>query len=98
MIISNPPYVPAPFHASSDLHDPPLALVGGEDGLDCYRALYASRLHEFLQPKGYVLLEIGIHQCNDVVRMFTEEGAFRLDNVKEDLNGIERVVILQAEE
>jgi release factor glutamine methyltransferase len=43
LIVSNPPYIPAADIAGLDAdvreHDPLLALAGGDDGLDAYRAL-----------------------------------------------------------
>lgn len=69
LLVSNPPYIP-----SGDLPglardvrdwDPPLALDGGPDGLDCYRAL-AIDLPRLLRPGAGVALEIGWDQADAV--------------------------------
>jgi ribosomal protein L3 glutamine methyltransferase len=61
LIISNPPYVTT--RSMSDLpaeyrHEPPLALAGGDDGMDSVRAI----LHDaprFLSPDGVLVVEVG---------------------------------------
>ena len=64
LIISNPPYVdaqdlssmPAEFH-----HEPKLALVAGEDGLDIVREiLQKAKAH--LKPEGILIVEVGNSQ------------------------------------
>jgi len=61
LIVSNPPYVPELSMASLPeeyLHEPALALRAGEDGLDIVRRLLAGA-PEYLNPSGFVLLEVG---------------------------------------
>jgi release factor glutamine methyltransferase len=69
LVIANPPYI-----AESDLSrlapdvfqfEPHVALCGGADGLDIYRRL-AKELPFVIKPGGYILLEIGIDQREDV--------------------------------
>ena len=66
-------------------HDPLLALDGGSDGLDCYRAI-AGGAAAHLRPEGVVLVEIGAGQADDVVGIFTHAG-FRLAGKRADLGG-----------
>lgn len=77
VIASNPPYIPAGDIAglSPDVRnfDPGLALVGGADGLDPYRAI-ASRSAEHLAAGGHVLVEIGAGQAEDVEAIFAAAG------------------------
>jgi release factor glutamine methyltransferase len=77
IIVSNPPYIPANDIAglSPDVRnfDPMLALVGGTDGLDPYRAISACAARH-LAAGGHVLVEIGAGQAKDVEAIFAEAG------------------------
>lgn len=77
MILSNPPYIPAHEIAglSPDVRnfDPRLALVGGDDGLDPYRAI-AAHAAPHLAAGGHVLVEIGAGQEADVEAIFVPAG------------------------
>jgi release factor glutamine methyltransferase len=74
-ILSNPPYIEAGAIAGLDEdvrnYDPHLALVGGDDGLACYRTI-ASQVLSHLQPDGFVAVEIGAGQAADVEAIFME--------------------------
>ena len=62
IIVSNPPYISkADFdNLSLDVkkYDPKLSLIGGEDGLDCYRTICES-LSKYLTNEGLAFFEIG---------------------------------------
>ncbi len=94
LIVSNPPYIP-----KSDVEDlepevkeyePHLALVGGEDGLDCYRHII-SNARGFLNDGGWLGFEVGIHQSDDVQKLM-EIAGFKDISCANDLAGIERCV------
>ena len=73
LIVSNPPYIPADGIAKLEPDvrdfDPLLALSGGADGLDPYRAIAAgASLH--LGVEGHVLVEIGAGQADAVEAIF----------------------------
>lgn len=92
-IVSNPPYIPAgdlPALQREVQYEPAMALDGGADGLDFYRVI-ASEWSKKLCPGGFVAVEIGVGQSEDVCRLFTEVG---LGNVLvyPDAAGIDRVV------
>lgn len=93
-IVSNPPYIPAGDIASLDVsvkdYEPLLALSGGEDGLDFYRAI-ADKWREALKVGGRLYFEVGIGQSDDVLRIMRGSGFGDIQVVK-DLNGIPRVV------
>lgn len=77
IIVSNPPYIPERdiVGLSPDVRnfDPREALVGGEDGLDPYRAIaHDARSH--LAPGGHVLVEIGAGQADAVAAIFAAAG------------------------
>jgi release factor glutamine methyltransferase len=89
LVISNPPYIArgdiAGLAADVREFDPPLALVGGMDGLEAYRAIAIGAL-AFLATQGHVLVEIGAGQENDVQDLFVAHG-FALIGSHRDLAG-----------
>ena len=101
LIVSNPPYIPTADIESLDQevrdYDPRAALDGGGDGLDIYRALIPASV-EYLNPGGWLLVEIGIGQAVDVVQMFRLTSSFGEPIVTLDSGGIERVVGAQRKE
>ena len=61
IIISNPPYVSAKEHyclPAEYQNEPKLALISGNDGLDCTRKILA-QAYDFLHPKGLLFVEVG---------------------------------------
>lgn len=93
-IVSNPPYIPNGDIAGLDVsvrdYEPHLALRGGEDGLDFYRAICA-QWRTALRADGRLLFEVGIGQADDVLRIMRGCG-FGDVEITTDLNGIPRVV------
>ncbi len=97
MIVSNPPYITTQEmrelpHSVSDF-EPHLALFGGEDGLDFYRAI-AKNYAQALKPGGYLCLEFGMGQGDGVCRIL-EENQYTILERTRDYNDIERAVIAQ---
>ena len=92
-IVSNPPYIPDGDIAGLDVsvrdYEPHLALKGGEDGLDFYRAICA-QWRTALRADGRLLFEVGIGQADDVLRIMRSCG-FGDAEITPDLNGIPRV-------
>jgi len=94
LIVSNPPYIAAKEMACLQPEvlrfDPHLALSGGTDGLDAYRA-FIPMLTRYLRPDGVVLMEVGYEQFADVAALCAAHGLG--DTVfHRDLSGINRVV------
>lgn len=93
-IVSNPPYIPdgdiAELDASVRDYEPHLALRGGTDGLDFYRAI-AGHWTAALRVGGRLLFEVGIGQADEVLRIMRGVGFGDLE-ITPDLNGIPRVV------
>ena len=77
LIVSNPPYIPTADLAGLDVsvrdYEPHLALDGGEDGLDFYRAI-ASKWKNALNNGGTLLFEIGCDQAPDVEHILMING------------------------
>lgn len=96
-IVSNPPYIPSREIASLapevKNYDPLLALDGGSDGYDCYKQI-AAVAPLILKKGGYILLEAGKGQDEDIVKIFTSQGLIYQKTVP-DLAGINRCVILK---
>lgn len=92
MIVSNPPYLTAEEMTRLQKEvsfEPSMALIGGEDGLDFYRAilrLWTKRLKE----GGLFAVEIGETQAEAVSELFSENGM--TPQVLQDLCCNDRVV------
>ncbi len=101
LIVSNPPYIPSADIDSLDQevrdYDPRTALDGGSDGQDIYRLLIPSAV-EYLNPGGWLLVEIGVRQANDIEQLFKKTGRFYDPIIAIDPSGIERVVGAQLKE
>ncbi len=96
LIVSNPPYVGTgdPLPPEIELHEPPQALYAGEDGLDFYRRL-AREAQAWLQPSGWMLLEVGDHQA-ELVQVLLRDAGWRVYLPAFDLSGVARVVRAQG--
>ena len=97
MIVSNPPYITGSDMAELDdsvkLYEPHLALFGGRDGLDFYRSI-AVNYAAALKPGGFLCLEFGDDQGDDVCRILQENGYTILERSR-DYNDRERAVLAQ---
>jgi release factor glutamine methyltransferase len=94
-IASNPPYI-----ASNEIaglapevarYEPRLALDGGADGLNAYRAI-TKALPRLLKPGGAFALEVG-HDQAEAVALLVQDQGLRTSEPRRDLAGIPRVVI-----
>ncbi len=95
LIVSNPPYIPRDVIEGlmEEVRDyePRLALDGGEDGLDFYRRI-TCEAGEYLKPGGWLMMEIGQDQADDVRNMM-EAAGYEEIQVVQDLAGLDRVVL-----
>ena len=95
LIVSNPPYITTEEmsqldHSVKDF-EPHLALHGGDDGLDFYRAI-AANFCLALKPGGYLCFEFGMGQGDAVCAVLEENGYTILERTR-DYNDIERAVL-----
>jgi release factor glutamine methyltransferase len=100
LIVSNPPYV-----ANADLailspevrdHDPRLALDGGMDGLDAYRAI-VNQIEDRLAANGIAVLELGVGQEAAVSALVRASRTLMVDGpARRDLAGIARALVIHA--
>lgn len=97
MIVSNPPYITTKemeeLPASVKDYEPHLALHGGTDGLDFYRAIVKNYTRA-LKPGGCLCFEFGMGQGDDVCRILEQNGYTILERTK-DYNDRERAVLAQ---
>ncbi len=95
IVISNPPYIVSDVMATLDPevlnHDPHLALDGGEDGLDAYRAI-TSLCDEVLKTGAWLAFEIGYDQGKAVETLMNGHGFAEL-TIQKDFSGHDRVVL-----
>ncbi len=95
MIVSNPPYVTTAEMQTLDPsvrnYEPHLALWGGDDGLDFYRAI-VQNFTPALRKGGYLALEFGMGQESDVCRIL-EDGGYTVVELRQDNSDITRAVL-----
>lgn len=100
IIVSNPPYIKTDVIKTLDKevqNEPILALDGGEDGLKIYRRII-NEAYKFLEIDGYLCLEIGYDQKDEVTRLIEQTGEYEEIYSKKDLSGNDRVVICKKKE
>jgi release factor glutamine methyltransferase len=76
VVVSNPPYIPTwavPKELEVKLHDPSLALYGGEDGMDVMK-IVSRRALQLLKPGGFLVVEHAETQAKIVADLLQEDG------------------------
>ena len=104
IIVSNPPYIQTSIilKLSKEVRQEPiLALDGGMDGLDFYKAILR-QASSYLKPHGYLLLEIGYDQGKAIIDLLENQKLQEGNKLElitksaiKDLGGNERVLILK---
>ena len=94
LITANPPYIPScdipALDGSVKDYEPRLALDGGKDGLDFYRAITAN-FKGVLNSGGGLFFEVGVGQAMAVAEVMRSHG-FENIGITQDTLGIDRVV------
>lgn len=92
IVVSNPPYIAdrdfVGLEPEVARFEPRLALSGGTDGLDAYRAI-VPQLDPLLAPRGAAFLEIGAGAAADVTELIRNHG-FEHIEIKDDFAGVPR--------
>ena len=97
IIVSNPPYIKRDVIKMLDRQvqkEPVIALDGGYDGLDFYRRIL-EQAYEYLKYNGYLCLEIGYDQKNDVLDLVKQSKNYTDAHSLKDLYDNDRVVIIK---
>lgn len=98
MIVSNPPYIKQDIIKELDREvqkEPHIALDGGKDGLDFYRKIIDSG-YEYLKYGGYLCLEIGYDQKEEVMNLLDNNGQYINKICIKDLYDNDRVIIAKV--
>jgi release factor glutamine methyltransferase len=93
LVVSNPPYIPdsaVPVDLEVQLHDPALALYGGEDGLDVIREI-STRALALLRPGGQLVLEHAHTQAAAIGELLLRQGWQEIVS-SQDLTGKDRMI------
>ncbi len=95
ILVSNPPYIPSQVVDGLErkilAHEPRVALDGGPDGLDIYRALIFDAVM-VMKPGGGVFFEIGDEQ-GAVIAALLEEFGFTGVEIRQDYSGKDRFAL-----
>ena len=97
LITANPPYVKdadKPALAADVRHEPDVALFGGPSGLRDVEAVLDAAAGS-LRPGGWLVMEFGYGQEDDVRRLAAARPALRLERVRADLQGIPRTAVIE---
>ena len=95
IIVSNPPYIKRKEIENLDMEvrrEPKIALVGGEDGLDFYKKII-DKGYEYLKYGGYICLEIGYDQKEEVMKIIDDKKQYINTYCKKDLYDNDRVIV-----
>ena len=98
IIVSNPPYIRRGEIDTLDKEvrrEPRLALDGGEDGLDFYRNII-DKGYEYLKYGGYICLEIGYDQKEEVMQIIKDKKQYIGIYCKKDLYDHDRVIVTKV--
>jgi release factor glutamine methyltransferase len=99
LIAANPPYVKEgdkPALARDVRHEPDIALFGGVSGLKGVEAVLDAAVRT-LADGGWLVMEFGFGQEDDVRRLVAARPALRVDRVRADLQGIPRTAVIQRQ-
>ena len=100
LIVSNPPYVTTAEMETLDPsvrdYEPHLALWGGDDGLDFYRAIVRN-FTPALNPGGWLCFEFGMGQDAAVCDLLRRAG-YEIAELKKDTADIPRAVLARKRE
>ena len=94
LIVSNPPYIETNVikTLSKEVqNEPHIALDGGSDGLDFYRII-AKEGKDYLKSGGYLIIEIGFNQRDEVINLLKENDYLDIYS-KKDYSGNDRIVV-----
>lgn len=98
IIVTNPPYIKKDEIKKLQIevrNEPKIALDGGIDGLDFYRKI-ASKAYDYLKYNGYLCMEIGYDQKDDVIDILEYENRYSDTYCKKDLYENDRIIVTRV--
>ncbi len=99
IIVSNPPYIKSEeigcLQPEVKVHDPLMALDGGESGLDFYENI-CKNAPKYLSEYGKLFLEIGSGQAKDVMELLKKD--FKEIVCKKDMQKRDRIIMAKIKE
>lgn len=98
IIVSNPPYIKTSELQKLDrivTKEPKIALDGGENGLIFYEKIL-DKGYEYLKYGGYICLEIGYDQKEDVINIVNNKKQYIDTYCKKDLYDNDRIIITKV--
>jgi release factor glutamine methyltransferase len=99
IIATNPPYVRELDRGAIGLnvrHEPEVALYGGDNGLLHIEGVLDTAVQK-LRPEGWLVMEIGLGQEDDVTALVTARPSLALRSIRNDLQGIARTFVIQKQ-
>jgi len=100
LVVSNPPYLSYSEYEKCNSNiknfEPKIALVGGQDGFECYRQISAL-VNLILQKNSFLFIEIGKSQITDIKKIFLNQ-KLKLIKIVKDYQQIERILVLKKVE
>lgn len=98
IIVSNPPYIKESELKKLETQvqkEPKIALNGGKSGLDFYQRIVKEG-YQYLKYGGYLCLEIGYDQKEDVMSIIEKEDKYINTYSKKDLYDNDRIVVTKV--
>ena len=95
IIVSNPPYIREEEEIETIVkeNEPPIALYGGKDGLDCYRKILKD-CKQHMKDKCLIAFEIGCEQAHSIIEIANTYLKNIKIEVKKDLSGKDRMLFI----
>jgi release factor glutamine methyltransferase len=93
-ILSNPPYVTNEAYeelAPEIFHEPKIAFVGGDDGMDFYNRI-VPLLNGILKKGGFAIFEIGYDQADKITKL-AKQNSLKCE-IKKDYSKIDRIAVM----
>ena len=97
VIVCNPPYIRSNDISELDKEvkkfDPLIALDGGLDGCDSYRAIF-SKIRRIMNKECIIALEVSAETLENVKKIVKSSG-FKINNVYKDISGNSRALLIK---
>ena len=97
VIVCNPPYIKSKEILKLDdevkKFDPLIALDGGLDGCDSYRAIF-DKIREIMNKESIIVLEVSVDTIK-IVKKIVKRSGFKIKNIYKDISGSCRALLIK---